>query len=159
MPPDDAHIQTGTLHCVGYVNGSKAVHSVLSVPSAGTPKALRLSVEMGQTQLRADGQDVALLRVEVIDSHGVVVPSASNNVSFAVLSGSPRASIIGVGNGDPHCHEPDKATWRSAFHGLVRAIVQSRGVGARGKVVIEASADGMASSQIVLEAVVAYDSY
>jgi len=32
--------------------------------------------------------------------------------------------IIGVGNGNPTCHEPNHASWRSAYHGLARAIVQ-----------------------------------
>ena len=73
--------------------------------------------------------------------------------SSALTVESTNASIIGVENGDPHCHEPDKATWRSAFHGLVRAIVQSREPGATGNVVIEARANSLASSQIVLEAV------
>jgi len=31
-----------------------------------------------------------------------------------------------VGNGDPSCHEPDKASERSAFNGLCMAIVQSK---------------------------------
>eukprot|EP00039_Didymoeca_costata_P007250 m.97730 g.97730 ORF g.97730 m.97730 type:complete len:152 (+) comp13611_c0_seq1:2662-3117(+) len=30
----------------------------------------------------------------------------------------------GVGNGDPTCHERNKATWRTTYHGLCRAIVQ-----------------------------------
>jgi beta-galactosidase len=34
--------------------------------------------------------------------------------------------LIGVGNGDPTSHEPDKAFERSAFNGLCMAIVQSR---------------------------------
>ena len=29
-----------------------------------------------------------------------------------------------MGNGNPQCHEPNHATWRSAYHGLARAIVQ-----------------------------------
>jgi beta-galactosidase len=147
VPPDDSPA-SGTLHCMGYVNGT--AHSELILPSAGAAASLSLTVEMGQTQLRADGQDVALLRLEVLDSHGVRVPSATNNVSFTATG---PAGIIGVGNGDPHCHEPDKGTWRSAFHGLARAIVQSDRQGATGSVVIEAHADGLASSRITLNAV------
>jgi beta-galactosidase len=36
-----------------------------------------------------------------------------------------RGKVIGVGNGDPSCHEPDKATQRSAFMGLGAAFVQA----------------------------------
>ena len=38
------------------------------------------------------------------------------------MSGPGR--IIGVGNGNPACHDPNHANWRNAYHGLARAIVQ-----------------------------------
>ena len=50
-------------------------------------------------------------------------PSASNNITFSIVTGPGQ--IIGVGNGDPFCHEPkNKALWRSAHHGLARVFVQ-----------------------------------
>jgi beta-galactosidase len=42
--------------------------------------------------------------VAVTDAHGRVVPTAGNLVQFD-LQGPGR--ILGVGNGDPSCHEPD----------------------------------------------------
>ncbi len=33
--------------------------------------------------------------------------------------------IIGVGNGNPSSHEPDKADKRSAFNGLAMVIIQA----------------------------------
>jgi beta-galactosidase len=33
--------------------------------------------------------------------------------------------LLGVGNGNPASHEPDKANQRSAFNGLCLAIIQS----------------------------------
>ena len=35
-----------------------------------------------------------------------------------------QGRVIGVGNGDPACTEPNVATWRSSYKGLTRAIVQ-----------------------------------
>jgi hypothetical protein len=32
--------------------------------------------------------------------------------------------VAGVGNGDPACQEPSQANWRSAYHGVSRAIVR-----------------------------------
>jgi beta-galactosidase len=52
----------------------------------------------------ADGEDVAVITVSVADAQGRVVPVADNTVSFE-LEGPGR--IIGVGNGNPSCHEPD----------------------------------------------------
>ena len=37
----------------------------------------------------------------------------------------------GSGNGDPHCHEPTQASWNTAYHGLVRAVVRVTGTAAR----------------------------
>ena len=90
-----------------------AIALVVDVPSAstGTGKALVL-----------DGQDTGMIRAMVVDSHGTVVPSSSHRITFNVSSGPGR--IIGVGNGDPACHENNKASTRSAYHGLARAIVQ-----------------------------------
>ena len=116
--------------------------------SAGTPTALQLSVEMGQRGLRADGQDVALLRVEVLDSKSVVAPSASNNVSFTVLSGP--ASIIGVGNGDPSSHEPDRAMKRAAFNGLCQVILQAKDLA--GTITLHAKSKGLTKGTLKIKA-------
>ena len=43
------------------------------------------------------------------------------NITFAVI-GAGR--VWGVGNGDPACQQPSHASWRSAYHGLARAIVR-----------------------------------
>ena len=54
--------------------------------------------------IHADGEDVSVVTVSVADAQGRVVPVASNLIHFA-LSGPGK--ILGVGNGDPSCHEPD----------------------------------------------------
>ena len=68
------------------------------------------------------------------------MPQASQYLSFEI-TGPGR--IAGVGSGDPHCHEPDKAAARSAFHGRARVIVQSNGKGS-GPIELRASARGLA---------------
>ena len=69
-----------------------------------------------------DGQDAGMVSAVIVDSKGNVVPSSFHNVTFSIVSGPGR--IIGVGNGNPACHDPNNATWRNAYHGLARAIVQ-----------------------------------
>ena len=98
------------------------------VETVGRPMGLIMAIDApynwtgtGRT-LVLDGQDAALIRAYVVDIQGNPIPSSSHNVSFRIVSGPGR--IIGVGNGNPNCHEPNKATWRSAYHGLVRAVVQ-----------------------------------
>ena len=110
------------LFAVALGNGSRILTNV-SVGLPGPPVSLKLSWEMDQGALLPDGEDVALAKVEVVDADGIRVRDASVLVQFEV---SGPATIIGVGNGDPHCHEADKGASRSTFHGLARVIVQHR---------------------------------
>ena len=93
-----------------------------TVASTGPAAALALSLEQGQSGLRADGDDVALVTLRVLDAAGRLVKTASPLCTFDV---DGPGQLIGVGNGDPSSHEPDHATQRSAFNGLARAIVQA----------------------------------
>lgn len=96
------------------VQGGNASAVVLSIdaPSrlTGTGEALVL-----------DGHDVAMLRASIVDANGTLVASSAN-VSFTVTDGPGR--ITAAHNGDNHCHEPNNASWHSAYVGLVRAFVQ-----------------------------------
>ncbi len=56
---------------------------------------------------------------------------------------------IGVGNGDPSSHEPDKAAQRKAFNGLGLALVQSTRT--RGRVRLTARSPGLRPATVVLE--------
>ena len=103
--------------------------TVLAVDTLVTPSAptkLRLSADWPLARpaaLVADGRDAAMIRAEVVDAAGVLVPTASNRVTFTITG---AGHVLGVGNGDPSSHEPDKASTRHAFGGLVRCIVAAR---------------------------------
>jgi beta-galactosidase len=125
----------GTLVAKAYRNGQLVATD--TVATTGRAATLRLDVD--RSTIDADGADVAVVNVAVVDGRGKVVPTAGNKVRFKV-AGVGRN--IGVGNGDPSCHEPDKADQRSAFNGLCQLIVQS--TGKPGAITITASADGLA---------------
>jgi beta-galactosidase len=72
------------------------------VETTGSPSALRLSAD--RARLSADGAHSFVVSVSALDAEGRTVPTADNLVEFAI-SGPGR--ILGVGNGDPSCHEPD----------------------------------------------------
>jgi beta-galactosidase len=76
------------------------------------------------------------------------VPTASDKVTFAI--GGPGA-VIGVGNGDPSCHEPDRASERSAFNGLCMAIVQSKR-GEAGAIAVTVTAAGLETATVTVTA-------
>ena len=85
----------------------------LDVPSATTATG---------SALYMDGEDVALVRATVVDKEGHHVVNSVVNITFAVVSGPGR--VVAAGNGDPASHEPNRAPWHTAYHGLVRGIVQ-----------------------------------
>ncbi len=88
--------------------------------TTGVPVSIRLLAD--RTEISADGEDVAVLKVEALDKEGRSVPTAMNLLRFAV---SGDGKLIGVGNGDPNCQESDKEPKRSLFNGLAQVIVQS----------------------------------
>jgi beta-galactosidase len=90
----------GTLSAKGY-NGGKAIAET-KVETTGAPAAVQLRPD--RSTLNADGEDVSVFTVSATDAQGRVVPVAANSIHFE-LSGPGK--ILGVGNGDPSCHEPD----------------------------------------------------
>lgn len=63
---------------------------------------------------------------------------------------SPNTRIIGVGNGDPSCHEPDKASQRTMFNGLVQVIAQA--ASPPGDIELTAEVDGLQWARLVIPA-------
>jgi beta-galactosidase len=125
-------------------NGGKEV-ARFAVETTGVPAALRLVPD--RKSLAGDGDDAQPVTVEVVDAQGRVVPTAESLVKFA-LSGP--GLIIGLNNGDPTNHEPEKGSQHTVFHGLAQVIVQS-GLGGQGKLTLTATSEGLASGETVIE--------
>jgi beta-galactosidase len=90
----------GTLSARGFKGGQPVAET--KVETTGAPAAVLLTPD--RATIDANGEDVSVITVAVADAAGRVVPVAGNAVKFE-LEGPGR--IIGVGNGDPSCHEPD----------------------------------------------------
>jgi beta-galactosidase len=108
--------------------------------------ATKVLATADRTKISADGQDVTVINVAIVDNQGTVLPNANNKVTWSVAG---PGSVIGVGNGDPSCHEPDRATQRSAFNGLCMAIVQGKR-GQAGAIVVNVTADGLQSATVAV---------
>jgi beta-galactosidase len=91
----------GLLLARGYDNGREILTD--KVETTGAPAAIQLTPY--RSTIRADGEDVAVITVQVNDAQQRAVPDANNEITFAI---SGPGKIIGVGNGDPSSHEPDK---------------------------------------------------
>jgi beta-galactosidase len=112
--------------------------------TTGAPAKFELRPD--RQKISADGEDVSVVEVRVLDQQGRMVPVAGNEISFRV---SGAGKLIGVGNGDPSSHEPDKATRRRAFNGLCVAIVQAgKSVG---DIQVEATSPGLVSASTTIQ--------
>jgi beta-galactosidase len=105
--PENGHLEwgltyrRGVLSARGYSAGKVILES--SVEPPGPASAVQLVPD--RTGIRADGEDVSVVAVQATDRQGVIRTDDSSTISFS-LEGPGR--IIGVGNGDPSSHEPDR---------------------------------------------------
>jgi beta-galactosidase len=143
--PKDGHVEwkvpyaPGVLEAVGFKDGRPA--KTTRIETTGMPARVTLSSD--RTTIDADGRDVAIVAVAAVDDKGRVVPIADNQIHFSLEGG---ARIIGVGNGDPASHEPDRyldpSAWqRHLFNGYAQVIVQAGHE--PGTLHLHATADGL----------------
>ncbi len=114
--------EPGKLQAIAYKKGRKLE---ASVETTGEPVEIVLTPY--RTTIEANGTDVCVINVTVLDRQGREVPDANNLIKFKY---SGDAKIIGVGNGDPSSHEPDKylidSLWqRKLFNGKCQVILQA----------------------------------
>ena len=138
--------EPGVLSAKGWKGGKMLT---AEVGTTDEPAGLRL--EPDRTSIRADGEDLAVVNVWAADAKGREVPTADVLVQFEVADGG---RIIGVGNGDPSSHEPDKfleGGWqRRLFNGRAQVIVQAGRQA--GPIRLRASADGIKPAEVVITA-------
>jgi beta-galactosidase len=140
--------QPGTLEAIGSKDGKVVLSE--KVDTTGPPARLLLFPD--HDSISADGEDLAIVTVQILDAQERSVSIASNKITFK-LSGPGR--FIGVGNGNPSCHEPDKPASatearRSAFNGLAMAFIQA--LKQPGEIRIEAEAAGLQSASTIISA-------
>jgi beta-galactosidase len=138
----------GTLSAKGF---DAAGNVIIDTKVETTGNAAQIVLTPDRKTINADGEDVAVFTVAARDAQGRAVPVAQDKINFA-LEGP--GNIIGLGNGDPSCHEPDKAAagapWtRSLFNGLAQIIVQ--GSRDAGQLKLTASADGLAPATATVQ--------
>lgn len=105
--PKNGHIEwpvkytPGTLVAKGYKNGKEIIKT--QVETTANASAIQLIAD--RSSIKADGEDVSVVTVKINDAKGLNVPVANNEVTFSIEG---PGKIIGVGNGDPASHEPDR---------------------------------------------------
>lgn len=110
----------GTIKAYAYRNG--VIVATDSIVTAG--KAAAIEATADRTSIDANGLDQAFIETNIVDEQGVLIPNASNKITYTV-TGPGR--IVGVDNGNPLSLESFKGNQREAFNGKALAIVQSTG--------------------------------
>jgi len=127
--------EAGTLEAVAKTDGKEIART--KVETTGDAVALKITPDRGT--LVGDGQDAIPVTITAVDSEGRVVPGAAPMVTFKAEG---PGKLLGMGNGDPNCHEPEQGPDHSLFHGLGQAIVRSD-TGGSGQLLLHASAPGL----------------
>jgi beta-galactosidase len=138
----DVAWQPGIIIAVGYDAAGREI-GVDTKHTAGDPSAIRLTVRTGPSGLRADGADVALVDVEIIDAKGQRCPTALNMINFS-LSG-PAEWRGGIAQG------PDNYILAESLpveNGVNRVIIRS--MPQAGKIVLSATTDGLKPASIAI---------
>jgi beta-galactosidase len=129
----------GTLEARGRKDGKVVLSEKRE--STGPVTALRLTPD--RSAIAADGEDIAVLRIEGFDAEGRAVPTACDFVHFKVTG---EGALLGVGNGDPNCQESDKEPKRSLFNGLAQLLVQANKT--PGEIFVEAWTDAYSGPEL-----------
>ena len=133
--------QPGRVEATGYKNGKRILTKTIETTKA----AAKVILKADRHQIAADGQDMAIVNIELQDQKGRFVPNACPVLTFC-LEGD--ANIIGCGNGDPSylgSDHPDKQPCHTfsipAFNGRAQVLIQSGKLPST--VTLKCTADGL----------------
>lgn len=135
--------EPGVIEATGYRNGDRVLSARRE--TAGASHSIGLNAD--RTTIDANGEDVTLVTVQARDEQGRLVPNASNLIHFEIEG---PGKILGVGNGDPSSHEPDKASSRKLFNGLALVIIQA--TREPGTISFRARGEGLIEAAVSIEA-------
>ncbi len=135
--------QSGTIEAVGY-NAAKETGRT-SLKTSGSPMALRAAAD--RAEIHSEFGDLAYVTIELLDRDDSVVKWADSEVSFEVTG---AGELIAVGTANPMSEELYVGHQRRAWNGRLLAVIRSNGQA--GEIVLKASADGLAGTEIRLNA-------
>jgi beta-galactosidase len=127
---DSVRYEPGELKVIVYKNNKKWAENI--VKTTGNPMKLLASTD--HDLIKADGNDLAFITVQVTDKDGLVVPRSNNLIEFSIQG---PGEIVATDNGDPTNMVSFSSFEREAFNGLCLVIVRSR-AGKPGSITITA---------------------
>ena len=142
---DNVAFNPGKLEAVSYKKAGKEI-SRYALNTAGEPASLKLTAIQNPEGFHADGADMALIQVEVVDKDGKRCPLDNRTVQFTLNGHAEWRGGIAQGENN---HILD--TNLPVECGINRALIRS--TTAAGKVTLTAQAKGLLSASLTLETV------
>lgn len=131
----------GILKAVAY-EGTKEAGS-RELVTAEDPNNIRLSAD--RAKIKADGQDLSYITVDLLDSNDRRHPKAENLIRFEIEG---PGSIIAVASSNPMSVESYQQSKRKAYKGRCLVIVKS--TRESGNIIIKASSTGLQSARLII---------
>lgn len=110
--------EAGILKAVSRNDGKIVLEK--EIKTAGKPSKLKLSAD--RTTIKADGNDLSFITVDILDKEENIVPTANNLIKFELIG---DGEIVGVSSGDPVNHQSFKGKEHNALNGKCLVIVQA----------------------------------
>lgn len=142
---DNVAFKPGKLEAVSYNKAGKEI-SRYAVNTAGEPASLKLTAIQNPEGFHADGADMTLIQVEVVDKDGQRCPLDNRTIQFTLKGQAEWRGGIAQGKNN---HILD--TNLPVECGINRALIRS--MTAAGKVTLTAQAKGLLSASLTLETV------
>ncbi len=140
----DTKYEAGTIKVVAY-DKSGRVAEEKSISTAGKPDHFRLSTD--RSLLKADGKDLAFIRVELVDKKGNLIPNDQRLVKFEVEG---AAHFRAAASGNPASLDLFHLPEHHLFSGQLTAIVETEQKKA-GYINVKVSAEGVQPAVIKLK--------
>jgi beta-galactosidase len=137
----DVEFAPGSLKAVGRNDGKSVAQEELT--TAGPPAQIKLTPIVGPDGLQADGQDAALIDVEVLDAKGQRCPTDDDKVDFTITG-------PGIWRGGYNSGKIDSTNnlYLNTEAGINRVSVRS--TFSAGTITVTASRPGLKSAQVKL---------
>jgi len=135
--------QPGSLRTVGVLNGKEMESS--SLKTSGQTSKMVLKPD--RLHLKANGQDLSFVIIELMDQQGILQPNAENRLTFVVEG---PGYIAGVDNAHLQNSDSYVTNSRKAWHG--RAMVVIRSSHKPGTIKLTVRSEGLSDAIVTLNA-------
>lgn len=154
--------EAGTISAIAYDESDEEIQNTSGNKVVTTPGTVtQLEVTQNKTVMKADGQSLAYIEVEVQDADGNLDTTASNTISFSLVG---NGEIVGVDNGDQATTEKYQQTsvltsstsaHIAAYAGKALVIVKSTDTA--GNITVNVTSDGLTGGSATINTIAVDD--